>query len=376
MLRFLEDTAMKPVVKPEYGEGTVLRLKQKTSPTGESKFWYIQYYRDGEPIRENSKTADYKEAYDLLVTRRAEANLGQQPTKKLKYEDLRDLLIRHYTTEKTATLYKRRDGFLTFPGRACLDEFFRNRPVSQITTDELREFIGYCQDEGESDPSIRRFMVCLRSAFGLAFKEGLLYRVPHFPFPKDSEPAGQYVDPKTFEALLATMPEVNHPLFVFLYATSCRIGAARQITWDMISPDATLMKLPGIIVKQKEPLTIVLAGTALENLSTMFRKMFREQGSPVFDVTNYRKVWYDARNAIKLGVYDPETKRFEGPRIHDLRCSGAINMIDAGVPEDLVMKIGGWKTRAMFSRYNVINTDRIRAAMIQASAHVERLKQA
>lgn len=34
------------------------------------------------------------------------------------------------------------------------------------------------------------------------------------------------------------------------------------------------------------------------------------------------------------------------------------------------MKIGGWKTPAMLSRYNLMNTDRIRKAMEQAGKHV------
>jgi hypothetical protein len=37
---------------------------------------------------------------------------------------------------------------------------------------------------------------------------------------------------------------------------------------------------------------------------------------------------------------------------------------------DAVMKIGGWKTKAMFSRYNVMNTARIRAAIIQGGEFV------
>jgi len=40
------------------------------------------------------------------------------------------------------------------------------------------------------------------------------------------------------------------------------------------------------------------------------------------------------------------------------------------VSEDTVMKIGGWKTKAMFSRYNVMNTDRIRKAMEQGGEYV------
>ena len=53
-----------------------------------------------------------------------------------------------------------------------------------------------------------------------------------------------------------------------------------------------------------------------------------------------------------------------------MRGSAAINMSDAGVPEDIIMTIGGWKTKAMFSRYNVMNTDRIRRAMEQGGKDV------
>jgi hypothetical protein len=34
------------------------------------------------------------------------------------------------------------------------------------------------------------------------------------------------------------------------------------------------------------------------------------------------------------------------------------------------MKIGGWKTKAMFSRYNVMDTKRIRQAMEQGGDYV------
>jgi hypothetical protein len=44
--------------------------------------------------------------------------------------------------------------------------------------------------------------------------------------------------------------------------------------------------------------------------------------------------------------------------------------VDAGVAEDTVMKIGGWKTKTIFSRYNVMNTARIRAAIIQRGEFV------
>jgi integrase len=361
------------------GEGSIIRLKQANSPTGKSKFWYILYYVDGRQVRENSKKTEWKDAYDLLIKRRTEAGRGEQPASdiaKLRYEDLRDALLEEYRTKKVASLYSRKAGE-TFRGRDHFDKFFKGMAVSQITPDVIRKYIKWRQGEDDSDPTIRRQLIHLRAAFRLAAKEGKLLHVPYFPMPKDSEPAGRYVDPETFAQLSKNIPETLHPFFNFLYYTGCRIGAAKQIKWHMINRDATEVKIPGAIMKARAPLTIVLAGKGLEAVSAMLKKMFRKDDEPVFDITNYRVAWQKACHAVGAGVRDSKSRRFQGLRIHDLRCSAAINLIDAGVPEDIVMKIGGWKTKSMFSRYNVMNTDRIRNAMIQGGDYVaERMKQA
>ena len=44
-----------------------------------------------------------------------------------------------------------------------------------------------------------------------------------------------------------------------------------------------------------------------------------------------------------------------GLLFHDLRRSGARNYRRAGVTDDVIMRIGGWKTASMFRRYNVVN---------------------
>jgi integrase len=93
----------------------------------------------------------------------------------------------------------------------------------------------------------------------------------------------------------------------------------------------------------------------------------------VFNTVNYRSEWHKACDKVGLGVRNAKTRTFGGVRIHDLRCSAAINLVDAGVSEDMVMKIGGWKTKAMFSRYNVANKDRFRAAMEKGGRHGQKM---
>jgi len=178
-------------MKPQHGQGTVIRLKQKDPKIGEvrdSKYFYILYYVAGRQVRENSKTDDYQEAYDLLVKRRTEAEKGEQPASdiaRLRYEDIRDSLILDYTNRKVASLYQRkRDGKTTVQGLDYLNTFFKRKLVSQIDTGLLRKYISWRQKEGDSDPTIRRQLKHLEVAFNLAVKENKLKSTPYFPMPK------------------------------------------------------------------------------------------------------------------------------------------------------------------------------------------------
>ena len=46
--------------------------------------------------------------------------------------------------------------------------------------------------------------------------------------------------------------------------------------------------------------------------------------------------------------------RAVGLLFHDLRRSAARNARASGVPEGIVMKLGGWRTREVFDRYAII----------------------
>ena len=97
-----------------------------------------------------------------------------------------------------------------------------------------------------------------------------------------------------------------------------------------------------------------------------------KEGS-VFDATNLRKEWHKACVAAKLGtltkvegIPDP---RYTGLIIHDLRRSAIKNLMKAGVNEKVAMKISGHKTRAVFDRYHIVDTEDVVDAMHRVQGH-------
>lgn len=66
-------------------------------------------------------------------------------------------------------------------------------------------------------------------------------------------------------------------------------------------------------------------------------------------------------------------RRYIGLLMHDMRRSAARRLRNNGTHENVIMAIGGWKTRSMFDRYAIVNNDdkrRALEALQEQSAHV------
>jgi integrase len=331
---------MVKTIELKRGKGSIIRLKQRDPKTGErrdSKFWYILYYVGTRQVRENTMTNDYSEAYNMLIERRADAAEGKPAVsdiRRYRYEDIRDSYISTLKLKKRVSLYSRTDESgqpnVTFRGLDHFNKLFKNMLAIEIDSDKIRKYTEWRSREGQADPTIRRQLVALRAMLRLAAREKKIFGVPYFSMPEDSDAAGQYIEPSQFAALLTHLPKKLHPFFKFLYHTGCRIGAAKEITWPMVSLDASVIEIPAALMKARKPLTVVLAGKGLEPVAKELKKMFRQNGDRVFCMANYRAEWQKACHKVGLRVRH-KNRRFKGVRIHDLRCSAAVNLIDAGV---------------------------------------------
>ena len=155
------------------------------------------------------------------------------------------------------------------------------------------------------------------------------------------------------------------------YLTLLRRNAARLLTWSMCALEVEAghvvggtLQLPGRVLKNERPLTLPVTGPLSPCSSGGGRArsaaspfVFHLNGRPVGH-SRFDRIWAQGTTAAGLA----------GLVLHDLRRSGARTLIRAGVPEDVVMKLGGWKTRSMLTRYNVTSTDDLAVAQAKLDA--------
>ncbi len=108
------------------------------------------------------------------------------------------------------------------------------------------------------------------------------------------------------------------------------------------------LQLRAASAKNKRAKVIPLAGDLLALLERRAAErdpacpfVFRGRGGG--RLGDFRKAWRRACKGAGL----------RGTLVHDLRRSAARNAVRSGVPEQVVMELGGWRTRSVFARYNV-----------------------
>lgn len=207
--------------------------------------------------------------------------------------------------------------------------------------------------------SVNREVEVVRRIFNLAIREDKADRNPCWKVRRLAEKNARdrILSPEELNRLLEALPAYAADIVLVGYHTGMRAGEIYGLTWKKVNLAEGCIRLGHEDTKTKEGRRIYLNAALLELFQRLNRvrclkddHVFIHGGRPV---TSIRVPLADACKAAGI----------EDFRFHDLRHTFVTNMRKAGVPESVIMKLTGHKTRVMFLRYNTVDADDAREAM-------------
>jgi len=331
--------------------------------------WWLDYSVRGKRHRESSSTTSHKEAGDILRERiggRKAGRLVGQP-EKVTFAILRELAERQYELDGRRSLDRLQDALNR------LGEFFGVRDdtgdhserVTEITAARLDAYAQRRLAAGRSRSAVNYELATLRRAFRLAIEKGIVATMPPFKLPKVHDARQGFFEDGDFAAVLLEMPpDGRRDLVKFLRFTGWRRDEGRDLTWPQVDREGDVLLLGARDTKGGES-RVFPFGLAPELKALLEERWQARDGLFVFQcggerigIGALRGAWL--RACRRAGM--------EGMLLHDLRRTAARAFRRAGVSEGEIMRLCGWKTRAMFDRYNIIDEQDLARAVAKRFA--------
>ena len=140
------------------------------------------------------------------------------------------------------------------------------------------------------------------------------------------------------------------------------------LIWERVDLKERTVRFEAGDTKNSKARTIYLDDELLKLLR--LQNLRRQKGCKYVFHREGQKI-RDFRGAWKKACRDAKV---EGKLFHDLRRTGVRDMIRAGIPQVVAMKISGHLTPSVFDRYNVVNTDDLKDAATKLGAYRQEQK--
>lgn len=336
---------------------------------GSSLYW-CAYYLRGKQYRQSTGETDEKQAQKFLNRKLKEVHadeIGARPfvgpqQQRVTVAGLLDALEADYKLRgKDSPQFQSHL-------KAIRDHFGDWRAVN-VTAEAADKFIT-ARLEQYAPATVNRSTQLLSQAFALAIKRGHLATAPDIRHLSESGNARQgFFGDREFRNVESNLPEYLKDYARFGYLTGWRKSEIASLRWE--DGDGDVIRLRGENAKNGESRTVTIDGDLAELMERrkaarrvktatgvmLADLVFHHDGQPIVDL---RKAW---ATACRLAGCP-------GKLFHDLRRTAVRNMVRAGTPEGVAMKISGHKTRSMFDRYNITSETDLRDAMQRTQAYL------
>jgi integrase len=333
--------------------------------------WWIKYYRNGKSYRESTKSTKETDAKRLLRLREGQVTEGKFPgltASRVRFDELAEDYINDYKINARKSLERAEISI------GHLKNMFEGMRVVDITSDRINNYILKRQKDGASNGTINRELAALKRMFSLGAQSTppKVVHPPYVPHLKENNVRTGFYEYEGYVALKNELPDYLKPVVTIAYYTGWRKQEILFLGWDQVD----LKEGEGKIIleegttKNDEGREIYLEGELYETIA--FQKKIRDNLYPDCPYVCFRegkriKDYYAAlRTALQRAGLD---KRL----LHDFRRTAARDMVNAGIPERVAMKVTGHKTRSMFDRYHIVDKKDLKSAAKKLSNYRDEL---
>jgi integrase len=318
--------------------------------------WWIKFSQNGVSHCESSESSDKRVAQRLLDTRLAAVTTGEYTGRtRVTVEELADDLLRDYRINN-----KRSIDHAQMRWDTHLKPFLGHLRADQVTSETVGRYVDSRLSAAASNGTINRELSALRRMFTLGKKSTppKVRFVPSMPKLREANARTGFLEDGQYRKLLEYCPELWFRAIVEVGRTfgwrRTEITGLRVSQIDLMQ--RTIRLEPGT-TKNREGRCVTMTDAIYILISACVRG--KAGNDPVFTrpdaspVVSFRGLWKNA--CVSAGC--------PGLLFHDLRRTMARNMLRAGVSENIIMQIGGWKTRSVFDRYSIVRQNDIAQAM-------------
>lgn len=355
------------------------------------KKYSIKYYENGRPIIESTHSDKKEVATRLLKQREGEISKGEIPGiyfDKVTFDGLAEDFLADYRINERKTLDNAEQNV------ARLKKFFEGMKATEITTAKIGEYVEDRRGDGVANATINRELAALKRMFHLGFQctPPRVRQIPYIPRLKERNIRKGFFEHQEFIRLRDALPDYLKPVVTFAYHTGWRREEILGLTWDRVDLKQGVVSLNAGETKNDDGRTLYLNEELSELLHSL--RASRRLGCPyVFHqdgrkIGEFRKTWQtaliksgagatyrckDCGNEIRI-VTEVKKKdlvcsecksknlKWAGKIFHDFRRTGVRDMVRAGIPERVAMKMSGHKTRSVFDRYDIVSPEDLKEA--------------